>query len=198
MKTLALDTSHRYLTIALIEDDVLVQSIQTPSLKTQSESIMVEIERLFDLAKWKPTDLEALVLTDGPGSYTGLRISMTVAKVLGLIQGIKLYTISSLQLMAGTQANVIAVMDARAKRVYFGHYKNGFAVSEDVALPIEDVIKQLDPSTILVGDADLLGLNAIEVNMPQHFIDLKAFWKPVESLHTLVPHYLKETDHYGL
>ena len=53
MKTLALDTSHRYLTIALIEHDVLVQAIQTPSLKTQSESIMVEIDRLFDLAGWK-------------------------------------------------------------------------------------------------------------------------------------------------
>lgn len=198
MKTLALDTSHRYLTIALIDQDVLVQSIQTPSLKTQSETIMVEIERLFDLAGWKPTDLEALVLTDGPGSYTGLRIAMTVAKVLGLIQGIKLYTISSLQLMAGTQANVIALMDARAKRVYYGHYQNGMALMDDTTLSIEDALKQVDPSAILVGDADLLGLNAVQVSMPQHFIDLKHFWKPVESIHTLVPRYLKETDHYGL
>ena len=65
--------------------------------------------------------------------------------------------------------------------------KNGVALIDDTVLSIEDALKQLDPDAILVGDADLLGLKAAEVTMPQHFIDLKAFWKPVESLHTLVP-----------
>ena len=198
MKTLALDTSHRFLTIALIDHDQLVQSVQTPSLKTQSETIMVEIDRLFNEAGWKPTDLEALVLTDGPGSYTGLRISMTVAKVLGLIQGIKLYTLSSLQLLAGTQADVYAIMDARAKRVYLGHYQKGLPVHEDTTLPIEEALQLIKPETVVVGDAGLLHHTATEVYCPQHFIDLKSQWKPVENIHTLVPRYLKETDDYGV
>ena len=198
MKTLALDTSHRFLTIALIENDRLVAGLQQPSLKTQSETIMVQIERLFEEAGWKPTELNALVLTDGPGSYTGLRISMTVAKVLGLIQGIKLYTLSSLQLLAGTQEDAYAVMDARAKRVYLGHYRNGLAVSEESAITIEEALTLIPNEAIVVGDATL-------VHHPEHpsdclksFIDLKAQWKPVDNVHTLVPRYLKDTDHYGL
>jgi len=198
MKTLALDTSHRYLTIALIEDDTLIQAIQTPSLKTQSETIMVEIDRLFALAGWKPMDLNGLVLTDGPGSYTGLRISMTVAKILGLTQNIKLYTISSLQLMAGTLPDVYAVMDARAKRVYLGHYQYGLPVHEDATYPIEEAIHIINPESVVVGDATLLHHSATEVYTPQHFIDLRSQWKPVDNVHTLVPRYLKETDVYGV
>jgi tRNA threonylcarbamoyladenosine biosynthesis protein TsaB len=196
MKTLALDTSHSFLTIALIENDVLVQSIQTPAFKTQSETIMVEIDRLFKLAGWKSNDLKALVLTDGPGSYTGLRISMTVAKVLGLVQGIQLYTMSSLQLLSGTLPEVYAVMDARAKRVYLGHYRFGIAVEEDTAILIEEAQKLEAPQAIFVGDASLINKEATLVNCPQHFIDLKDHWIKVENVHTLTPRYLKETEDY--
>jgi len=198
MKTLALDTSHRYLTIALIEDDQLIQAIQTPSLKTQSETIMVEIDRLFELANWQPKDLDALVLTDGPGSYTGLRISMTVAKVLGFTQNLQLYTISSLQLMAGILPEAFAVMDARAKRVYLGHYRNGIAVHEDKTYLIEDAVHFITPDSVVVGDASLLHHSVTEVYTPQHFIDLRSQWKRVDNVHTLVPRYLKETDDYGV
>jgi tRNA threonylcarbamoyl adenosine modification protein YeaZ len=196
MKTLALDTSHSFLTIALIENDILVQSIQTPAFKTQSETIMVEIDRLFKLAGWNPNDLNALILTDGPGSYTGLRISMTVAKVLGLIQGIQLYTISSLQLLCGSLPEVYAVMDARAKRVYLGHYRNGIAVEEDRAILIEEATTLIGSDAIIVGDAHLIERKATEVFCPQHFIDLKDQWIKVEIVHTLTPRYLKETEDY--
>ena len=198
MKTLALDTSHRFLTIALIEDDRLVIGIQQPSLKTQSETIMVQIQRLFEEAGWKPTDLNALVLTDGPGSYTGLRISMTVAKVLGLVQGIQLYTLSSLQLLCGTQDDVYAVMDARAKRVYTGHYRKGIAVHEDTTLTIEDALTKIPTDAVVVGDASLLHHPERPSDCLKHFIDLKDQWKPVDNVHTLSPRYLKDTDNYGL
>ncbi len=197
MKTLALDTSHSYLTIALIDDDQVISSIQKPAFKQQSETIMVEIDRLFKEAGWIPSELQALVLTDGPGSYTGLRISMTVAKVLGLIQGIQLYTISSLQLLAGLNPNVYVVMDARAKRVYLGHYKNGIPVHEDTVVPIDEAKDNLDPEAIFVGDALLLGQKAIEVDLVQHFVELKSQWIKVDNVHTLVPRYLKEMDGYG-
>lgn len=198
MKILALDTSHHFLTIALIDNDHLIASLQKPAFKQQSETIMVEIDRLFKEAGWIPADLNALVLTDGPGSYTGLRISMTIAKVLGLIQGIQLYTISSLQLLSGTMENVYAVMDARAKRVYLGHYKMGLSVYADVILTIEDAKKAIEPDAIIVGDATLLDRSATTVFCPQHFVDLKTQWKPVKNFHTLVPRYLKATDDYGV
>ncbi len=198
MKTLALDTSHSFLTIALIENDHLIDSIQKPAFKQQSETIMVEIDRLFQKNGWKPKDLNALVLTDGPGSYTGLRISMTVAKVLGLIQGVKLYTLSSLQLLSGITPNVYALMDARAKRVYIGHYQFGKPVFEDKILTIEEAKTVILDTDMVVGDATLIDQGATTVYCPQHFLDLKAFWKPVENVHTLAPHYLKEMNDYGL
>ena len=198
MKILALDTSHHFLTIALIDDDHLIASLQKPAYKQQSETIMVEIDRLFKEVGWIPSDLKALVLTEGPGSYTGLRISMTIAKVLGLIQGIQLYTLSSLQLLSGTLENVYAVMDARANRVYLGHYKKGLAEFTDTIVTNEEAKKMIECDAMIVGDAMLVDQTATVVFCPQHFVDLKAYWKPVKNFHTLVPHYLKATDDYGV
>ena len=79
MKTLCMDTAHRYLVIGLYENDCLINAVSRPSWKRQSETIFPELIRLMDEAGWVSEDIDEIVITDGPGSYTGVRIAMSIA-----------------------------------------------------------------------------------------------------------------------
>lgn len=195
MKTLALDTSTHLLVIALIDENRVVAQSTLDIPKRQSELTLPEVNRLMAGSGWTPRDLEAVVVTDGPGSYTGLRIAMTIAKVLAVIRPIRLYTIGTLQLWAGQLPNVRVVLDARAKRVFTGVYAHGEVLEADHAIAIESLMNQLLPDERLVGQASLVGREAVEVNLAEHFAALRPLWKPVENIHALVPRYLKDPEH---
>jgi len=194
MKTVCLDTSHRTLTIALIDGEKLIYSYQKDAFKAQSETIMIELDLAFKNVGWKPKDLEAMVITDGPGSYTGIRIAMTIAKVICQQASLPLYTVSSLRLLAGSEGKAAALMDARGKRAYFGLYRNGEVEVEDCVLPIEEITKIVSSETPIYGDVDLGVKIATIPDLAQRFLDVKRYWKLVENIHTLQPRYLKETE----
>jgi tRNA threonylcarbamoyladenosine biosynthesis protein TsaB len=196
MKTVCLDTSHRTLTIALIENDTIVYGFQKDAFKAQSETIMVELDQAFKTVGWNPKQMDAMVITDGPGSYTGIRIAMTIAKVICQQADLPLYTISSLQLLAGTNRKAFALMDARSHRAYVGRYENGIAVAEDSVLPLNDIASLLDEDAYIAGDGQLIGRQVPVADLPRHFLDLKPFWRRVENIHTLQPRYLKESEIY--
>ena len=101
MKYVCMDTSHRHLVIALIEDQTVVAGCAIPSWKKQSETIFPKWIELMDQAGWQASQIGALVVSVGPGSYTGVRIAMTIAKVFATTRNVPLYTLSTLQLYAG-------------------------------------------------------------------------------------------------
>lgn len=195
MKTLALDTSTHLLVIALIDHDTVIAKETLDIPKRQSELTLLEVNRLMTQIGWKPSDLNAVVVTDGPGSYTGLRIAMTIAKVLAVIQPIELYTIGTLQLWAGLLPKVRVILDARAKRVFTGVYEHGIAVEDDHAIAIESLIMKLDQEEVVVGHAQLLGREALPVDLAENFATLKSQWNRVENIHSCVPRYLKDPEH---
>ena len=195
MKTLALDTSTHALVIALIENDRVLAKETLDIPKRQSELILPEVDHLMNKIGWTPTDLNAVVVTDGPGSYTGLRIAMTIAKVLAVIQPLELYTIGTLQLWAGRLPKVRVVLDARAQRVFTGVYEHGISLEADHAIAIETLRLQLNDGDVIVGHADLLGRIATPVDLAENFVSLKPLWKRVDNLHALVPRYLKDPEH---
>jgi tRNA threonylcarbamoyl adenosine modification protein YeaZ len=139
--------------------------------------------------------LNAVVVTDGPGSYTGLRIAMTIAKVLAVIQPLELYTIGTLQLWAGRLPKVRVVLDARTQRVFTGVYEHGIALEADHAIAIETLRPQLNDGDVIVGHAQLLGRTALAVDLAENFALLKTLWSCVDNIHTLVPRYLKDPEH---
>ena len=118
MKTLCMDTANKYLVVALYEDGKLVCGEAKESWKKQSEMLIPVLIQCMEKAGWKSDDLDEVVITDGPGSYTGVRIAMTAAKVLCTQKQIPLYTISSLQLYAGISEQAMVLMDARSHRAY--------------------------------------------------------------------------------
>jgi len=136
MKTLCMDTAHRYLVLALVEDGNVIASHMSQAWKKQSETIFVELLKLMEEAKWSVEDINRVVISRGPGSYTGIRIAMSIAKVLTTRKDMDLYTVSTLQLYSGLE-DVYVMLDARIKRAYFGDVCKGalkecsiFAVDE--------------------------------------------------------------------
>ena len=196
MIRLALDTSFHFLTLALFENDTLLASVQKEAFKQQSETIFTELDALFKSVHRKPSDLNEIIVTHGPGSYTGLRIAMTIVKVLGSIAPITVYTVSSLQVLAGLEKNVSILIDARAERVYFARYSEGVALVEDSILPLNEAKLRIHENDTLYGNLNLIGLADDWPTYATHFIDLRSFWIKVDSIHTLAPRYLKEHSAY--
>ncbi|MCM0582592.1 tRNA (adenosine(37)-N6)-threonylcarbamoyltransferase complex dimerization subunit type 1 TsaB [Weissella diestrammenae] len=127
MKTIAFDTSNQPMSVALFDADRLVGEIETNLAKNHSEQLLLSIDELVKSAGWQPSDLNRVITSQGPGSYTGLRIAVTTAKTLAFSLHLELIGLSGLALLAGNViANdtiVIPLMDARNDNVYAGQYR---------------------------------------------------------------------------
>ena len=103
MITLCMDTSHIYLVLALIRDDQVIARVQEECWKKQSEEIFPQLIGMMKKVQLEPEDIDQIVISEGPGSYTGVRIAMTVAKVISALRRLPLYTVGTLQLYAGRE-----------------------------------------------------------------------------------------------
>ncbi|MEG0314887.1 MAG: tRNA (adenosine(37)-N6)-threonylcarbamoyltransferase complex dimerization subunit type 1 TsaB [Erysipelotrichaceae bacterium] len=197
MKTLCIDTSHTHLVLVLIENDNIVASFSAEAWKKQSETVFPEMIKLMDEAKWNVDDINQVVVSVGPGSYTGVRIGMCIAKVLCTTKNIPLYTIDTLALYAGKLPNVLVMNDARSLRAYVGVYNDGKAI-EPMGIWTLDQIKTYikEHNVQIIGNPELIDLPSVETNFIKNFLDIKDKWKLVENVHTLVPLYLKEQEAY--
>ena len=188
--TLFIDTSFRHLSLALMDESGVIASFHQEANKRQSERLLPQVHALFLTAKRHPRDLKSVLICDGPGSYTGLRIAMTFAKTLAAIEPISVYTLSSLHALAGTKACVV-VMDARAGRVYLGQYANGEALMPDTIVSVDEARVTYAEATV-VGEGTLIGHPDVFENPAQHVWDLRQHWRKVDDLDRLAPRYLKD------
>ena len=195
MISLCMDSAYKQLVLGLYEDDALLAGISLEAFKKQSETIFVELNKLLEQTKLDYKDIDRIVITKGPGSYTGIRIAMTIAKVLCSQMHKELYTISTMQLYAGLEPSANVILDARSHRAYVAHLEKGKIIGATQILDLEDVKKFLEahPGKVF-GDALLSETETS--NFLKNFIDLKAEYQKVENIHALVPDYLKESDAY--
>lgn len=127
MKILAMDTSSQALSVAICDGECFLGETTLNIKQNHSIELMPTIERLMNQVGLKPQELERIVVAQGPGSYTGLRIAVTTAKMLAYSLGIELVGVSSLKLIASNVRNfdglIVPVMDARRQNVYAGVYQ---------------------------------------------------------------------------
>ncbi len=194
MISLCMDSAYKHLVLGVYKDDTLLAGCAMEAFKRQSETIFVELNKILDEAKLDYADIDRVIITDGPGSYTGIRIAMTVAKVLCSQMHKELYCISTMQLYAGLEtANVI--LDARSQRAYVAHVENGEVVGDTKILGIEELSTFIEqhPGT-LYGDGYLIEKECGQPMFLENFIRVPA--RKVDNIHALVPQYLKESDAY--
>lgn len=192
MITLCMDTSHVFLVLALIQDDKVIAKTQLQCWKKQSEELFPELAKLMDSVSLQPEDIDSVVITEGPGSYTGVRIAMTVAKVFCAMREIPIYTIGTLQLYAGLETCRV-ILDARGQRVYTGVFQNGKTLSGPEVVAIDDLPKE---SLQIIGDGHLLNKEDVYPDLAENFLKLKDEWTKAENVHFVKPEYLKSNESY--
>ncbi len=217
MKVLAIDTSNYPLGIALIDNQQVIGEYITNIKKNHSVRVMPAIENLCRECEVKPADLERIVVAEGPGSYTGVRIGVTIAKTLAWTLQIPLVGVSSIEVLAASAARyfpgyVAPLFDARRGQVYTGLYRsqNGAleAVKKDQLILAKDWAEQLiemSEPVLFVGNdvsihkevlASIMGDQArfahyTENNpRPGELAHLGVHREPVD-VHSFVPNYIR-------
>jgi tRNA threonylcarbamoyladenosine biosynthesis protein TsaB len=100
MKILAIETSHRGGSVALLLGSELVVQSQLPFELPTTRTLHPTIKGVFQAAGWKPTDIQLVATTIGPGSFTGLRIGVTTAKTFAYAVGAELLGLDTLEVIA--------------------------------------------------------------------------------------------------
>lgn len=195
MVTLAMDTAYKNLTTAVYEDGKVLAGFSEENFKKQSENLFPKLEMVLEQAGKKLKDVDEIVISQGPGSYTGLRIAMAAAKVIATQSPCRLSVINTMQLYAGKK-NANVILDARGHRAYAAHIEDGKTVWMGI-LDLDDIpgFLQEYPGE-LVGDGYLIGQDTNSPDFVQNFLDLADVYEPVENIHMLTPLYLKESDSY--
>lgn len=193
MLTLCIDTAYKYLSVCLIKDNDILASSTSECFKRQSEEVFVALEKIFAEAKIERKDIDSICISKGPGSYTGVRIGMTIAKVIGEALNVDVYTISTLKLYAANNPNTMVIMNARADRAYVAIYDKGQEIMKDCILTIE----QIDHKDYnVIGDGSLVNKEDNYPNICEAFLKTKNDWAKVDNIAYLVPEYLKESESY--
>lgn len=193
MSSLFIDTAYKFLTVIVEENGKILASYSNECFKRQSEQLFVVLDDLFKANNLDKNSIDSIYLTEGPGSYTGVRIAMTLAKVLAQTKCLKLYTISTLKLYAANKPNTMVIMDARAKRAYVGIYNEGTCLLNDQAIEL-DKIEVKDYNIVL--DGALVGKENINPDICEAFLATKKDFVEIKDINYLVPKYLKESNEY--
>ena len=154
-----LDSSDKNLTVGLAQDGKLIAETSYEAWQKQSEFMVDEIHKLLKANNLKAKDIVAVVCSKGPGSYTGVRIALTIAKTISFALNAPLYLASSLEVLQDYPNPSVCVMNARGKRSYFGVYEAGKCVEKDAIKTNEEVLAYLaiHSDYTLCGDVEYLG-----------------------------------------
>ena len=208
MKILAMDTSNKALSLAILENEETLGQVTLNIKKNHSITLMPAIDFLMNSLDLKPKDLDRIAVAQGPGSYTGLRIAVATAKTLAHTLKIELVGVSSLLALVPEQVEdlVIPIMDARRNNVYAGFYQSGQAVRPEAHLPLVEVLEiagAANQPVTFVGETTAFA-EQIKVALPQAAIqptlpDAAVVGRlgldlPAQSIHDFVPNYLKRVE----
>ena len=207
MKVLAFDTSSKALSLAVLEDKQILAETTINIKKNHSITLMPAIDFLMASLDWTPKDLDRIVVAEGPGSYTGLRIAVATAKTLAHTLNIELVGMSSLLALVPSQQEglLVPLMDARRNNVYAGFYENAKPVMPEAHLSFAEVLEQVKDAeqVTFVGEVGPF-VEQIQEQLPQANyqetlpnaanLALLAWDREADSLHDFVPNYLKRVE----
>ena len=197
MKYFFLDTSNSNLILAIYKNKTCLAYYNKPCDNSLSSEVMVIIDKLFKQARVNPCDINKIFVAIGPGSFTGIRIGVTIAKIYAWTFNIKIVPVSSLEVLATTRFRgyaIVPLIDARRGYVYAGVYDKHLNIkNSDCYISLEKI--KLDNKKCVVCSYDNFdGLKVIKPNVQlikvikKHEKDL-----PIDP-HMINPSYLKLTE----
>jgi tRNA threonylcarbamoyladenosine biosynthesis protein TsaB len=216
---LAIDTSNHTLGIALVKDSTVIGESITYLKKNHSVRAMPTVEALMKECGVAPSELSKIVVAKGPGSYTGVRIGVTIAKTLAWTLSIPISAVSSLETLAANgqyfDGWISPLFDARRGQVYTGLYmfEEGKIqeIKQDQNILLTDWLHELKktgkPVLFLGQDVHLheesirsiLGETAVIAEGAFHnprpsMLAFLGTDRPAEDVHQLVPNYIRMAE----
>jgi tRNA threonylcarbamoyladenosine biosynthesis protein TsaB len=151
MRLLLIDTAGAEGSVALADAERVVASEVLPG-RTSSERLVPAVKRLMTAKGWKLSELAAVVVVHGPGSFTGVRVGVSAAKGLSEAAGVGLVAVSRLALLAeavGGEGKVHAVLDAGRGEFYYGECVGRRMVREGL-LPAAELMAAVKDGEVVV------------------------------------------------
>lgn len=194
MYSLLLDSSNTSLAVGLEKNGKLVAYTSYEAWQRQSECMIPEIDKILDSLHVNRNEIDKIVCAIGPGSYTGVRIALTIAKVSSLCLNVPIYPVSSLRILKDNDKPSICLINARSNRSYFGVYKGNEIIINDT-IKTNDEVKEyinLHKDYSICGDARYLGFENKDNNVCLQMISLFSSIKKAENDLSVTPVYLKD------
>lgn len=164
MKLLAIESSGLVASVAIVTEEVLLAEYTVNFKKTHSQTLLPMLNEIVKMVELELSQVDAIAVSAGPGSFTGLRIGSATAKGLGLALDKPVIAVPTVDSLAynlfGTEGLVCPMMDAKRSQVYTGLYDLSGSrfqvVSSQIVVPVEEIIEkinQLGRNVIYLGDA---------------------------------------------
>ena len=201
MKILYIDTSSSFLYSALIENNRIISEVKEEYGQSLSEVALPKIAKMFTNNNLSPKSVDKIVVVNGPGSFTGIRIGVTIAKVFAWTLKIPITTILSLEAMtisSETNNYHVPIINARRGFVFAAIYdENQNNILKPQHIKITELKKELDKIVdyeIISNDEfdefdNIKKYNPNILKIVEHFKNKKEI-----SAHAVNPEYLKLTE----
>ncbi|HEX3357246.1 MAG TPA: tRNA (adenosine(37)-N6)-threonylcarbamoyltransferase complex dimerization subunit type 1 TsaB [Tepidisphaeraceae bacterium] len=125
-RAIAIETSGRVGSIAVVEGEVILTEETFQHGLQNAAQIIPIIDRLTRAQNWSPADVEHLYISIGPGSFTGLRIGVTLAKTMALATGVKIVAVPTVRVLAENAppeaTNLVIVLDAKRDQIFTARF----------------------------------------------------------------------------
>ena len=196
---LFIDTSTSRLVIGVYKDNKELYLENKKANNNLSSMLLPSIKSALNKLKININNIDKIYVVNGPGSFTGIRVGVTVAKTLAWSKNIKIYPVSELQLLATTSTKkyIVPLIDARRGYVYAGMYnKNLKSIIDDQYIKLEKLIELLEKNYDM-KDIDFVSYDDLENTIEPVLNIVKLLEKgKFESVdaHKLNPNYLKKTE----
>lgn len=163
MKILAIESSGLVASVAVTENNTLLGEYTTNQKKTHSQTLLPMLEELANRLELDLNTIDAIAVSMGPGSFTGLRIGSATAKGLGLALDKPIIPVPTIDALAfnlwGTDKLICPLMDARRQQAYTGLYtfKNGqlLTIIKQCAVDISEIVEEVNKAgepVVFLGD----------------------------------------------
>lgn len=201
MKYLYIDTSSSYLYTGIVENDNLICEVKEEFGQSLSEVTMPKIESMFSDNKLVPNDIDKIIVVNGPGSFTGIRVGITIAKVFAWGLNIPITTITSLEAMAissNSKITHVPLINARRGYVYaavYDEYDNEIFKPSYIKLDeLLEFLTKIEKFEFVSNDIFTNLENVIEYS--PNILNIVEKFKDKDSInpHSVNPDYLKLTE----
>lgn len=148
MKYLLIDTTTSNMLVSIIQDNIILYKYHEKIITDMSSKIMPIIDNAFNNVNLKLNDIDKIFIVNGPGSFTGIRVGVTIAKTIAWALNKEIVPISSLELIASTNTNkkyIVPMIDARRDNVFAGIYDSNLnCIKKDLLINKSQLLKNLN------------------------------------------------------